>query len=312
MNVHTFAEALMERDAFLILSHRRPDGDTLGSGAALCSALRRMGKTAYIYPNPQTVPRMRGYVGSFEAPAGFAPACTVAVDVATPGLFPEGYDGAPEFCVDHHPSNSLYAPRTLLNGARSSCGEIVAELIETMTGSITPAEATLLYIAVTTDCGCFQYMNTNADTLRTAAHLIDCGADNHTVVHDFFRKVSRARVLLEGAIFSGMRFYREGKVTIAVVTKQLLADCSAEENDCEDLAGLPGRIDSSVVSVLVRELESGQSKISVRSTPEVDSCAICAHFGGDGHKMAAGCTLDCDPETAVGRLLEAIDAEWPA
>ena len=312
MNVHTFAEALMERDAFLILSHRRPDGDTLGSGAALCSALRRMGKTAYIYPNPQTVPRMRGYVGSFEAPAGFAPACTVAMDVATPGLFPEGYDGAPEFCVDHHPSNSLYAPRTLLNGARSSCGEIVAELIETMTGSITPAEATLLYIAVTTDCGCFQYMNTNADTLRTAAHLIDCGADNHTVVHDFFRKVSRARVLLEGAIFSGMRFYREGKVTIAVVTKQLLSDCGAEENDCEDLAGLPGRIDSSVVSVLVRELESGQSKISVRSTPEVDSCAICAHFGGGGHKMAAGCTLDCDPETAVGRLLEAIDAEWPA
>ena len=312
MNVRTFAEALMERDRFLILSHRRPDGDTLGSGAALCSALRRMGKTAYVYPNAQTVPRTKRYVGAYEAPAGYLPSCTVAVDIATPGLFPLGYDGAPEFCVDPHPSNSFYAAMTLLNGARSSCGEIVAELIETMTGSITAEEATLLYIAVTTDCGCFQYMNTNADTLRTAAHLIDCGADNHTVVHDFFRKVSRARVLLEGAIFSGMRFYRDGKITIAVVTRKLLSDCGAEENDCEDLAGLPGRIESSVVSVLVRELESGESKISVRSTPEVDSCAICAHFGGGGHKMAAGCTLDCDPETAVERLLEAIDAEWPA
>ena len=311
MNVRTFAEALMERDRFLILSHRRPDGDTLGSGAALCSALRRMGKTAYVYPNAQTVPRTKRYVGAYEAPAGYLPSCTVAVDIATPGLFPLGYDGAPEFCVDHHPSNSFYAAMTLLNGARSSCGEIVAELIETMTGSITAEEATLLYIAVTTDCGCFQYMNTNADTLRTAAHLIDCGADNHTVVHDFFRKVSRARVLLEGAIFSGMRFYRDGKITIAVVTRKLLSDCGAEENDCEDLAGLPGRIESSVVSVLVRELESGESKISVRSTPEVDSCAICAHFGGGGHKMAAGCTLACDPETAVQRLMEAVDAEWP-
>ena len=312
MNAHTFAEALLERDAFLILSHRRPDGDTLGSGAALCSALRRMGKTAYIYRNPQTVPRQHAYVGAFEAPAGFLPACTVAVDIATPGLFPMGYGGTPDFCVDHHPSNSFYAPLTLLNGERSSCGEIVAELIETMTGSITPEEATLLYIAVTTDCGCFQYMNTNAETLRTAAHLIECGARHHDVVHDFFRKVSRARVLLEGAIFSGMRFYRDGKVTVAVVTKQLLADCGAEENDCEDLAGLPGRIESSVVSVLVRELDSGESKISVRTTPEVDACAVCAHFGGGGHAMAAGCTLDCDPDTAVERLLAAIDAEWPA
>ena len=312
MNTRTFAEALMERDHFLILSHVRPDGDTLGSGAALCSALRRMGKTAWIYPNPQTVPRIRRYVAAFEAPADFIPKCTVAVDIATPGLFPQGYDGAPEFCVDHHPSNSLYAPLTLLDGARSSCGEIVAELIETMTGSITPEEATLLYIAVTTDCGCFQYMNTNADTLRTAAHLIDCGARNHDVVHDFFRKVSRARVQLEGAIFSGMRFYRDGKITIAVVTRKMLSDCGAEENDCEDLAGLPGRVDTNVVSVLVRELESGESKISVRSTPEVDSCAVCAHFGGGGHKMAAGCTLDCDPETAAARILEAIEAEWPA
>ena len=311
MNTHTFAEALLARDGFLILSHRRPDGDTLGSGAALCSALRRMGKTAYIYRNPQAVPRQHAYVGVFEAPAGFLPQCTVAVDIATPGLFPLGYGGTPDFCVDHHPSNSGYAPLTLLNGDRSSCGEIVSELIETMTGSITPEEATLLYIAVTTDCGCFQYMNTNADTLRTAAHLIDCGAKHHDVVHDFFRKVSRARVLLEGAIFSGMRFYRDGKVTVAVVTKQLLADCGAEENDCEDLAGLPGRIESSVVSVLVRELESGESKISVRTTPEVDACAVCAHFGGGGHAMAAGCTLDCDPDTAVERLLAAIDAEWP-
>ena len=312
MNTRTFAEALLEQDRFLILSHRRPDGDTLGSGAALCSALRRMGKTAFLIPNPETVPRMRAYVGAYEAPEGYAPQCVVAVDVATPGLFPEGFDGTPAFCVDHHPSNSLYAPLTLLNGARSSCGEIVAELIESMTGSITPEEATLLYLAVTTDCGCFQYMNTNSDTLRAAAHLIDCGAKHHDVTHDFFRKVSRARVLLEGAIFSDLRFYRDGKVTIAVVTRKLLSDCGATENDCEDLAGLPGRVDTNVVSVLVRELESGESKISVRSTPEVDSCAICAHFGGGGHKMAAGCTLACDPETAVERLLAAIDAEWPA
>ena len=311
MNTLTFAEALLEQNDFLILSHRRPDGDTLGSGAALCSALRRMGKTAYIFPNPQTVPRVKAYVGAYEAPESFQPKCTVAVDIATPGLFPLGYEGTPDFCVDHHPSNSLYAPLTLLNGARSSCGEIVAELIETMTGSLTGEEATLLYIAVTTDCGCFQYMNTNADTLRCAARLIDLGAEHRRVILDYFRKVSRARIQLEGAIYSGMRFYRDGRITVAVVTRAMLADADATENDCEDLAGLPGRVAGSMVSVLIRELESGESKVSVRSTPEVDSCAICAVYGGGGHAMAAGCTLPCGPEEAETRIMAAIERVWP-
>ena len=84
MNDREFAAALRDRDAILILSHLRPDGDTLGSGAALCSALRRMGKTAYLFPNPETTARYLPYVAQFFAPANFVPACVVAVDIATP------------------------------------------------------------------------------------------------------------------------------------------------------------------------------------------------------------------------------------
>lgn len=80
MNDREFAAALRDRDAILILSHLRPDGDTLGSGAALCSALRRMGKTAYLFPNPETTARYLPYVAQFFAPADFAPACVVAVE----------------------------------------------------------------------------------------------------------------------------------------------------------------------------------------------------------------------------------------
>ena len=75
MNDREFAAALRDRDAILILSHLRPDGDTLGSGAALCSALRRMGKTAYLFPNPETTARYLPYVAQFFAPADFVPAC---------------------------------------------------------------------------------------------------------------------------------------------------------------------------------------------------------------------------------------------
>ena len=110
---------------------------------------------------------------------------------------------------------------------------------------------------------------------------------------EFFRKISRARMALVGHIYSGMRFFRGGQVAIAVVTRALIDALQATEDDCDDIAGLPGRADGVVVSV-------------------TDSCAICAVYGGGGHKMASGCTLTCDPETAVEKILAAIDQVWPA
>lgn len=311
MEYREFAQRLLQRDDFLILSHVRPDGDTLGSGSALCSALRRMGKTAYVIRNPELTERYEPYVAPFFAPDGFVPSCVIAVDIATPGLFPKNFSGAVDFCIDHHPSNAGYAGATLLRAEKSACGEAVLELIEAMTGSVTRQEANLLYIAVTTDTGCFQYANTNAATLRAAAQLLELGADNQKISMEFFRKISRARMALEGMIYSGMRFFRSGKISIAVITRAMLAAANATENDCDDLAGLAGKAEYSVVSVTIRELETGESKISVRSTPEVDSCAICAVYGGGGHKMAAGCTIDCPPEVAVEKILIAIEQVWP-
>lgn len=312
MEYREFAQHLLQRDDFLILSHVRPDGDTLGSGSALCSALRRMGKTAYVIRNPELTERYEPYVAPFFAPDGFVPSCVVAVDIATPGLFPKCFSGAVDFCIDHHPSNTGYAGKTLLRAEKSACGEAVLELIEAMTGSVTQEEAELLYIAVTTDTGCFQYANTNAATLRAAARLLELGADNRKISLEFFRKISRARMALEGMIYSGMRFFREGKISIAVITRTMLAEANATEDDCDDLAGLAGKAERSVVSVTIRELETGESKISVRSNPEVDSCAICAIYGGGGHKMAAGCTIACSPEAAVEKILIAIEQVWPA
>lgn len=222
------------------------------------------------------------------------------------------FSGAVDLCIDHHPSNALYAGDTLLHAEKSACGEAVLELIELLTGSVTEQEANLLYIAVTTDTGCFQYANTNAATLRAAARLLELGADNRKISMDFFRKISRARMALVGQIYSGMRFFRDGQVAIAVVTRALIDSVHATEDDCDDIAGLPGRAEGVVVSVTIRELADGRSKISVRSNPEVDSCAICAVYGGGGHKMASGCTLACDTETAVEKILAAIDQVWPA
>lgn len=310
MNYKECGKLLLSWDNILIVSHKNPDGDTMGSCAALCSALRRSGKKAYLYPNRQVIKKLLPYVEHYYAPQGFQPEHIVAVDIATPGLFPVGFEEKVELCIDHHPTNTHYAAHELIRDEKSSCGEIVLDLIKSFSPGLNKEEATLIYIALTTDTGCFQYANVNARTLAAAAELLRLGADNRKVSLDFFRKVSAARIKLEGLLYESMSFYREGKITVATVTQDMLKKAGATEDDCDDLAGLPGRAESSVLSILIKETEEGGSKISVRSNPEVDSSAICAVFGGGGHAMAAGCNISCKPEKAEEMLLEVIDEVW--
>ena len=126
----------------------------------------------------------------------------------------------------------------------------------------------------------------------------------------FFRKVSRARLLLESMIYAGMGYFRDGKITVATVTLDMMEKAGATEDDCDDLAGLAGRAEESVVSITIKEQADGNCKISVRSNPEVSSSQICAVFGGGGHDMAAGCTIMGTPEKAKELLLQVIDEVW--
>ena len=148
MNFKECARLLSERDNILLVTHKNPDGDTMGSAAALCSALRRKGKTAWLYPNDAVIEKLLPYVKAYFAPADFSPAYIVSVDVATEKMFARGFDAAVNLCIDHHPTNSHYAPKELIRADRSSCGEIVLELIKALCGGVERNEATLLYIAV--------------------------------------------------------------------------------------------------------------------------------------------------------------------
>jgi len=257
MDLRNCAETLKLKDKILVLSHVRPDGDTLGSGAALTHALRRMGKTAYMFRNPQTTERYLDYVQEYFAPDNFAPEYVVAVDVASKQMIPEGYCGQVNLCIDHHPSNGFYAGETVLGADRAACGEIILELIEQMTGGIDHTEAQLLYIAISTDTGCFRYSNTNADTFRAAAIVMDAGADLNKINLKFFRTVSRARLELEGRIYSAMTFHFDDKVAVSTVTEEMIQESGASEDDCDDLANLASRAASAEVAVTIRELENG-------------------------------------------------------
>lgn len=310
MTISETAAVLREKNNFLIISHLRPDGDTIGSSAALCYALRKIGKTAYLFNNPQFEDSLPWLAEPFIAPAGFVPEFRVAVDMADEGLFPKGFSGKCELCIDHHGSNTGYAEKTLLMPDKASCGEVVMEVAKILCGGLDSTIADYLYVAVSTDTGCFVYGNTKADTLRAAAELVEAGARNTYLNKILFRTSSKARIALEALIYASLQYYHDGKTVFAFLTQEMMEKAGAEEKDCQDIAALPGRVEGAFSSAVIKETEDGGCKISLRTNGFVDASRVCARFGGGGHKMASGCSMDVGCFKAAEILAAAIAEEF--
>lgn len=303
------AELLRSRENVLLITHTRPDGDTLGSAAALCSALRRLGKRSALYPNAGVTAKYLPFVQPYLSADPFTADYTVSVDTADVKLFPEGFGGQVDLAIDHHPSNTGFAALTLVDPESAACGEIILELIKLLTGCVTKEEADLLYIAVSTDTGCFQYSNVTAHTHLTAAELLRSGADSARLSRLFFRTFSAARLRLEGYIYSQLISLRGGEINIALVTREMMEKAGVVEDDMDDIASLPGRVMGSRASVTIREKSDGSSKVSLRTVGGLNASKICSLFGGGGHAAAAGAELDCPPDEAAEKLRRAIEAE---
>ena len=309
------ARWLSNRDAYLIITHRRPDGDAIGCASALAQGLRESGKTAYVMFNPETTPRYLRFIEEYRAPESYVPENIIVVDTASYELFPkncEAFIDAVSLCIDHHPSNTHYAKALCLDESRASCGEIIYEILLMLNGKITEKIAESLYVALSTDTGCFAYANTTENTLRVAAMLIESGAPHAKLNRMLFREKTRARIMIEGLIYTGLEFHFDGAVAISTVTRALIEEASATEDDIDDIASIPGSIMGVLVGITIRELTSElDCKVSVRTGPEVNSCDICARFGGGGHAMAAGFSLKESVSEIKEKLLGALGEYLP-
>jgi len=306
---------LNERDNFLILTHRRPDGDTIGCAGALTVGLRELGKNAFVLRNPEITPRYSPYVEECWAPDGYVPEHIISVDTASDSLFPNNcaeYVGAIELCIDHHPSNTFYAHYTCLEDAVASCGEVVYEILVSMAGAISAKSAERLYVAVTTDTGCFMFGNTTADTLRVASLLVEAGAPHRRLNKLLFRTKTRSRTIIESMIYSRLEFYYGGAVAISTITRDMMESANADEDDLDDIASLPGSIEGVLAGITLREITSeNDCKVSVRTSQNVDAHAISAHFGGGGHRFAAGFTIGKTIPEVREELLETLKEFFP-
>ncbi len=312
MDYREAAAFLRAHDNYLILTHKRPDGDTIGCAAGLCRALRGLGKTAYILPNEDTIPLLGGYLEGLTAPEGFAPDTVVSTDVATENLLPDSaapYKGRIDLAIDHHPSQEFFAKATCLEADKAACGEIIWKICGEL-GVMDEEIAVPLYVAIATDCGCFVYANTTPHTHRAAAALMEQGIPFQALNKRHFRTKSMRRMKLEGLILQNMRLYHEGTVAVAPISLAMMDEAGATSEDTDDLASFLGQIEGVLHTATIREHEGGECRISLRTkADELNATRVCARLGGGGHKAASGCTVKGTVDEAERAILAAIDAQ---
>ena len=237
----------------------------------------------------------------------------VSVDIAGRQLFtPAGevwLRRGIDLAIDHHPSQEFFAKETCLEADKAACGEILWEIAQDL-GVMDETIATPLYVAVSTDTGCFVYANTTPHTHRVAAGLMEQGIDFKRLNKKHFRTKSVARMRLESLLLQGLYLCHDNTVAVATLSLDVMAKAGATNDDTEDIAAFVGQLEGLRHSATIRELKRGECKISMRTNADyLDACAVCAHLGGGGHKAAAGCTVMGSVEEAKAAILQAIDQE---
>lgn len=304
------ARVLLGAPSVLILTHRRPDGDTAGSAAALCRGLRSLGKEAAILKNPQLTERYRTYHEGLTCPEAPAGALVVSVDVAGREMLCKGAEAlAVDMLIDHHGTNPGFAPQGHIDPSAAACGEIVCEILGAMGVSLDRPMAEALYVAVSTDTGCFRYSNTTARTLRVAATCLEAGAESYPINKRLFETTRLCRLRLNAYMAQHLELLQGGKIALCPIPLEVERETGVTEDDMEDVSNFARNLEGVNLAVTFRTVEGGATKLSVRSAPGYDAAALCAALGGGGHQAAAGATLPVGQEEARERVLQVLRAQ---
>lgn len=312
------ADILKQAQDVLILTHKSPDGDTLGSAYALMHALKKLGKRADVLCNDAVAPRYRHLNG--EQPivqphkAYFEPKTVVSVDTADTQLLGEHlqrYADQVDLCVDHHGSNSGYAKNLLLRADAAANCELVLDLIEAMGVPLDSQIADCLYTGLVTDTGCFRYTSTTVESHLAAQKLMQAGANVRLIHQRMFESVSRGKTELMITALQSLRYELDGVCAVMILPRDKINECEVTDDELEGISTVPREIEGVRVGVTLRQYKSYRGyKVSVRTDGLIDASAICARLGGGGHVGAAGCNIENEPlEEVYRRVLAAVAAE---
>lgn len=322
---------LASAENVLILTHMRPDADTLGSAFALRSLLRGLGKRAEVINPDETVPRKLRFISGADSitqaslPEDFTPGYIVSVDVSTSklldGLEAE-YKDKTDLAIDHHVIGVPFAKKTYV-GDVGACGELIADIFTEFKARgydlLDRAAATDLYAAICSDTGSFKYEAVTAGTHRRIAALHDAGINHSEIARRLYESRSMGQIRATRAALNVLHFYNNSRVAVINFTQAMMKSNDVSREDIDDIISLTRGIEGVEIGMTIKQSADTPTlfKVSMRSSRVADVAKLCAVFGGGGHIRAAGCTVNAENEEAaekmlvdvIERELERLDAE---
>lgn len=303
------AQYLLSHDNYCILSHRRPDGDTIGSTAALCLGLRQLGKTAHVLFNCEVSDRFAWLHAGLTKEAAEEGDTIVSVDVASPGMLPKSFlhlVGKIDLRIDHHSSATSFTEAELVDGKSASCAELIWDVLEDAGVTMDEKIAEAVYVGISTDTGCFRYSNTTDHTFSVAARCAKAGARVYELNQELFETNTLGRLKMQAWMVDHMKMLRGGEMAIVAIPKSVEAEIGVTEDDMDNISSFPRTVAGVCMAATLRETADGDTKISVRAVPGYDATLVTVPFGGGGHKGAAGGALKMPIQEAVKAVEEAM------
>lgn len=318
VDVESVAQLLKTEDDFIVCGHYQPDGDTLGASAALGLILKAMGKKVRtLTPGPLPDPFINFLATTGDVEVGWPQPqpgqWIVTCDCGNAGrLVPPGQPVFPierVINIDHHHDNSLFGTVNLVLNDASSTAEVVYRLALALGVPLTKPMAECLYAGLATDTNGFSLNSTTPYAHRMAADLIAAGVDAEQMHALVYEQLTRGAVRMHGMALAELREAAGGRIVWAVVTRDMLTRTGTVEEQSDSLLNKLREVGGVELYCLMRETIGGFVKVSFRSKNDMDVSAIARHFGGGGHKHAAGCVLDLPLAEVERQVIEVLEAE---
>ena len=309
----------------LITTHVRPDGDALGSAAALTLGLEAKGIDAKVLllshlPRKYAFVFQENDIPFYDAETAWPAELSsldgfdafVAVDTGTwsqlPGLEQKvlGYK-KPRLVIDHHLTQEDWADVKLVDTQAAAAGEIIADLLERWRVPIDQRLANVLFVAIATDTGWYQFSNTRPQTMRLAATLMEAGVDTDRLYQLLYQNERKERVALQARALNSMELLAGDRLAVMRISKKDFEESGANVPDTENLINLPLQIATVEVSLLLVEpRDFGPVRVSLRSKGHLDVAQFAQQFGGGGHARASGLKLEGDFQSAHDKVIAAM------
>lgn len=313
--ISEIASFIQQEDNFLLAAHVLPDGDAVGSVIAFAEMFKSMGKKHTILlrdPVPEiyqflikdNVIENLNTIDREQLPNNLITLDSTEFERLGEELSFLQQHTKKILNIDHHISNVRFGDINLVSYEASATCELLYYLFKALDLPLNKEIATALYTGIVTDTGSFRYESTSVDTFLAAADLIKCGVDLGDIRENIFENKALASILAIQRSMDTLKISSDGKIAWMFIKYKAMQEMNASGEHCEGLVNYPLSISGVKMGFFFREMKDGKIKVGLRARRNYNVNDIASVFGGGGHALAAGCTMDGPIEDAIEKMIQ--------